>query len=174
MWLSCYYKMSLLIELPSYIAFTFLHGKIFLTSLLSLCLVGLENCKFSLNKPQGLQYTLLFLWDSGNFFEALGICFEESILKRLQKASVLVSWQRSALILWQWRNCQFSVIGWERVFLLNAFFGHCAIIESRCCEHIFSTCQVYQRQKTSGWQSIRMGFDGAANFSGKKMVFKLD
>ena len=83
--------------------------------------LGLENCKFSLNKPQGLQYTLLFLWDSGNFFEALGICVKESILKRLQKASVLVSWQRSALILWQWRNCQFSVIGREMVFLLNAF-----------------------------------------------------
>ena len=43
----------------------FLHGTIFLTILLSLYLVGLENCKFSLKMPQGMQYTLLVLRASG-------------------------------------------------------------------------------------------------------------
>ena len=50
-------------------------------------------------------------------------------------------------------------------------FGHRAFKESRYWEHIFSTCQVYQRQKSSGWQSVGMGFDGTATFSGKKTAF---
>ena len=57
-----------------------------------------------------------------DFIKALGTWVEEPLLKLFQKASVLVSWQVSALISWQWRNCQFSVIGRKMALLSNAFW----------------------------------------------------
>ena len=49
--------------------------------------MGLENCKFSLKMPQGMQYTLLEgQWLT--FIKAFGRWVEESVLKRLLKASV--------------------------------------------------------------------------------------
>ena len=60
-----------------------------------------------------------------DFIEALGTWVEESILKRLQKAPFLVSWQMSALISWQWRNSQFSAVGRKMALLSNAFWTLC-------------------------------------------------
>ena len=48
------------------------------------------------------------------------------------------------------------------------FFGHSAFEESRCWEHIFSTCQVYQRQNLQVGNIVGISFDVAATISGKK------
>ena len=61
-----------------------------------------------------------------DFIVALGTWVEESILKRLQKASVFsVMADECALISWQWRNYLFSVVGRKMALLSDAFWTLC-------------------------------------------------
>ena len=68
--------------------------------------------------------------------------------KGFKRYQFLVLWPMSAYHD-SWGIVSFLSLGgrWHSCRIL---FGHCAFTESRCWEHIFSTCQVYQRQKSSG------------------------
>ena len=60
---------------------------------------GARELQVTLKMPQGMQYTLLFLWFSGFFFEALEAWGEESYFKKVSKGhQFLVPWQISAMI----------------------------------------------------------------------------
>ena len=84
---------------------------------------GARELQVTLKIPQGMQYTLLFLWFSGIFFEALGAWDEQSYFKKASKGhQFLVPWQISAMISRQWKNCQFSVVGRKMAFLSYAFW----------------------------------------------------
>ena len=92
-----------------------------------------------------------------NSFKALRTWVEESVLKSLQKASF------------------FSVMGDKCTDITTveelSIFCHWAengTLLNASWKYIYSSCQVSQRQKLSGWQCCRNGVYGAATFSGKK------
>ena len=111
---------------------------------------ALKKCNIHFSRGNGCLYRT---WNMGR----------EVYFKRHQ---FLVSWQMSALVSRQWRNCQFSVIRRKMALLLNAFWT--LPLKKADAESIYLALVKCIKDKKSQVGNIEgMGFDGAATFSGK-------
>ena len=102
-----------------------------------------------------------------DFIKALGTWVEESILKRLQKASVfsVVADECSDITAVE----ELSVFClWEEDGTPVECFGHCALKKADAESIYLALVKCIKDKSFQVGNLVEMGFDGAATFSGKK------
>ena len=79
----------------------------------------------------------------------------------------LVPWQMRALISWQWRNCQFSVVG-RKMALLSECFLDIVPLKKADAESIYlALVKCIKDKNLQVGNIVGMSFGGAATLSGK-------
>ena len=146
-----------------YVALTFLPGTILLTTNFTQLVDLVVSCRarelqvFVENASRNAIYT-----SRGKvveFIEALGRWVEESILKRLQKTSVFSVMADECTDIMAMEELSAFCLREKDGIPVECFLDSVplkkAVAEST---YLVSTCQVYQRQISSGWQYGRNGF----------------